>query len=228
MPEQFDPAWEYWAPDPEIVEAMAVPKPSRFDGLAQTDEYLRIDQLGFRLGRAQPDHYMPAQAPYWEEPWEDVAVDPAWRLRECRVCAEPFRVLSKGQFYCGRSCGATKSPQCQRTLPDAVCLNPLCKRTFRVRNDGQKYCCTACRTPPNQKLPPERFMKLVLAGHSYAEIAREYGVDRSACCKMANRLGLPKRSAEHAQPATKDDSLLEAPAAGAGTQPTDADADSGS
>lgn len=53
MPVDFDPAWEFWTPDPEIAELVGEPAPVGFDALPFADDYRTGAKVvdGFRHGR---------------------------------------------------------------------------------------------------------------------------------------------------------------------------------
>lgn len=174
MPEEFDPLWEYWQPDPEIAEVMGACVPDGFDGIVEfTDDcsgrsYVR----GIRFGMGNPDfcrfRLAPAKPEREQTPRE---------TRVCGYCGEAFRPRCGGSEFCSRGCyGDARrlnpklcptcgdefqpqhssgvycsrkcSPKCTRSLPDRTCANPVCGKLFRPKASRTIYCSIRCVRHP--------------------------------------------------------------------------------
>lgn len=164
MPEDFDPAWEYWEPDPEIaellVEAESRSGPSVLDrvlvqfrddnggGLASIPDGLRIGNPNagfFREGRESP--------PKPTKPKK--SSKPLGRLRyysqKCVGCRDRFTSFGAPRPFCCVKCldlfiaknqGRLKSPP--KRLKPRSCLSPECRRVFRPSHWFRVYCSHPC------------------------------------------------------------------------------------
>ncbi len=162
MPEEFDPAWEYYAADTEVDEAVHGGHPRRFstpDGWGVCDRrgYRRtwwgkspviggVDLprgicglCGRRYDRRNPASRYCSGVCYWEsrvKPPATVACE----------CGKEFTTKT-GRKYCSPGC-IPLPPQCRRVLPDQIgCRN--CGTEFRPRNSRTRFCSHDCGVSGN-------------------------------------------------------------------------------
>lgn len=154
MPEEFDPAWEYWQPDPEIEWAMGAVQLGAFDdlGVENREENCLQDlgrryrpgafNPGFRYDRGDPDRVLIDPEP--EPPVFHSPVAPREVRLRCRRCDRPFtttgcRNHEHRRVWCreclpGRGRPAVKPTVCVGCGCDFV---PSQRRHFR-------YCSPSC------------------------------------------------------------------------------------
>lgn len=234
MPEEFDPRWEYWTPDPEIAEAMGAvefgvelfERKSFRGGSRGKVEGFRIGhpkggrfKLGIPRGRPretiEPRRCENRKCNRWFTPLRDerkycsrqCIPGNARQLpesRDCEYCNVTFVPLWQRHTFCSADCAnrAQKKQHAARprrkpgrkvTLADKTCR---CGATFHPRREHQKHCSIECRPGNRPKLIDDaELSRLYLAGVSFTDIARAFGVTRPACRDAAKRLGLPPRHA---------------------------------
>lgn len=192
MPEEFDPAWEYFVPDPEVAEAVSHATQG-FDGLGIEDRRLDRDGAvsGFRFGRGRPDAFVCRLAP--ERPVERVGV--ANRL--CGGCGRPFAPDRTSRKYCSDECYAR--PGRPRERPESAACEK-CGRVFNPKRSEQRFCGRKCGggngTPPPRAITPAGeavVAEMWAAGRTLAEIASHFGVTEITIKRTRRRLGLPAR-----------------------------------
>ncbi len=140
MPEQFDPAWEYWVPSPEMQEAFGdADAPRSFAGL--TDARLgrgagRHHNMGVRFGRGDPDrpHLKLGRAKRTRE--SDLTPIP------CRGCGHYFLPDRRSRKHCSGAC--YRPPGRAKTYDPAPVPCPACRTPFAPRRPGQRYCSSRC------------------------------------------------------------------------------------
>ena len=145
MPEEFDPAWEYYTPDPEIAELL----PPSGNALHCFLEAMRDDSgtpTGIRFGRGNPDRYHATRlAPLRPE-------RPAPPPRLCPTCGWSFEGRNR---YCSRACRPRQVGAPRHSVPRPAHLRRLrparlitC-RTCRGRTPYDRrtwpYCSQECR-----------------------------------------------------------------------------------
>ena len=103
MPESFDPAWEYFVPDPEIAWIFARSGAyERFEGIG--------DHIGLRFGKGNPDKFWGKLAP--EKPikkrWVKEKTPQKKRVfltkRNCVRCGVEYKPDHSCQKYCSYAC----------------------------------------------------------------------------------------------------------------------------
>lgn len=146
MPEAFDPAWEYWEPDPETIEAMGSARTGTLDDLGVEGEFGQNPwsfrkggkNCGFRLGRGNPDAGIidPDPAPFQiGHPRESKRII---RLA-CAHCTRGFDSSDERQTYC-RVCVPDRG---RPRVQGAVCVQ--CGAAFRPRERRYtRFCSPAC------------------------------------------------------------------------------------
>ncbi len=137
MPEEFDPAWEYWEPNPEIAEVMARNGVAEgFDAVIDCREdgrgLRRAD--GIRFGRGNPDFARFHLAP--ECPTAD-----RLQPRVCPACRFEFVPDRSSRIYCSNRCYVRRGRE--RELPDAHNCE-RCAAPFRPTRRGHWFCSLKC------------------------------------------------------------------------------------
>lgn len=142
MAEEFDPAWEYYEPDPEVAWAVACERLSSFGGFGLRDDDGSGDGIGFVFGCGDPNFYRTRVAPpRYERQTADVPP------RACGSCGFVFRPRESCGRYCSRECYgvARRSGQYPvRRPPARVSDCRHCGATFRPRSRRSRYCSRAC------------------------------------------------------------------------------------
>lgn len=137
VPLHIDPDWEYFEPDLEVAELLALSgATARFDGVGD-DRLSKAQILGIRFGKGNPDHCRFRLAP------ERLVV----RERDCRdarktclTCSFVFESDRASRSYCSRLCVPHLGKA--RVLRDVLCQH--CSQSFRPREFGQKFCTRRC------------------------------------------------------------------------------------
>lgn len=200
MPIEFDPAWEYWEPDPEIAYAMSVPITNR-DLVSEFYADVRRDGFtcGMRFGRGNPDYCQTHLAPDRTK----IRERSRWTENKyCVQCKQSFTPKYRKQIYCRKKCSILGIPRdgSIRKLPDMVCKQ--CKKVFRPVTAIRKFCSKACvhacnGVPTNGNRPsdidPDKFAKMFLSDASIAEMAKVFNVSTVTVKKWRRRLKLPAR-----------------------------------
>lgn len=147
MPEEFNPAWEYWEPEPEIAEAMAAERVRGFDGLGLELEDGRspyapyrkgASNVGFRFDRGNPDAVLfdPEPAPFRIGPSR---TKPTTRRVRCHRCGRGFDGDRHRYIFC-RDCLPSRG-RCP--IPSTVCCE--CGDEFRPRERQYfRFCSPKC------------------------------------------------------------------------------------
>lgn len=192
MPEEFDPEWEYWEPDPEVAEVVYARRATGIqlfgrDSPDGTPGFGVCDRRGYRrtwwremrsIGGADAGHARCGHCREWFRRRTE-------RSRYCSLACYHSRVTPPRVVVC--PCGTTFSTRgyrkycssgcrplpvvCRRVLPDTIPC-PRCGGAFRPRNSRTKYCSHACGVSGNgghNKLPAKP-------------------------CRWCDRLFVPKRS----------------------------------
>lgn len=139
MPEQFDEAWEYWVPDPEIVEVMEsnVGHTGGFDLVTTWEESPsgKNRVSGLRFGSGNPDHgYFRLGK---ERLSNNVGRPRELKDKVCPNCRLLFRPRNSRAMYCSTFCFAEV-----RRLPDRKCQ--WCGDRYTPNHSWQKYCDAVC------------------------------------------------------------------------------------
>jgi hypothetical protein len=141
MSVEFDPAWEYHVPDPEIAECVyARQPPRRLSSLldrrdADVPPGLSVvphpDGCRSRLAREKP------------QPREARRLG----LLDCRHCRRVFRPGWHGQRFCGLSCARKAGASGRRKEPVAARECERCGAAFTPSNPSravQRFCSRSC------------------------------------------------------------------------------------
>lgn len=149
MPEEFDPAWEYWEPNPEIVEVTG--------GILVFDTYENYDKYSRTTGLAVSSR--PYQVTYDE--FEDTQVSVSRMgckandviLKQCHCGKEWLEGRRKKKKYCSVDCRnkgvalsrSVKFHDYRNKKVEVPC--PLCGKEVvgKGRGVGKKYCSARCR-----------------------------------------------------------------------------------
>jgi hypothetical protein len=163
VPEEFDPAWEYWIPNPEIEEVMEcqVDRPKDLLGAlvlvsAEVEEGCRVTyspssgvNLGYRIGRGNPDSYI-----IEAEPPPPVIADyqqpKKVRRYECQHCGKPFEGNRNRDVYCQKCVPTSGAPRIQ----PVICKH--CKIEFKPKlRRFSTYCSRQCAGKAQRFKPHE-------------------------------------------------------------------------
>lgn len=182
MPEEFDPAWEYFVAEDPDVDFLSESPPEAW-GFAERD----AENHGCRRGTGSPDKYLPPEPPAVR------VVDRHERApRECVTCRTLFIVRRPSQSHCGRGC--VKKGR-DRELADIDC--ETCGARFRPPYRGRRFCSRACirasPPPPNPEMTV--FARGYLSGAAMSELALLCGVSVVQLKRWRRKLGLPPRPA---------------------------------
>lgn len=131
MPELLNPEWEFWEPDAEIAEIMAVRVLAGFAGLAS---YRDVNH-GFRFGCGNPNFCRFRLAPPKPEP----DCKPL-ESRVCKGCGYSFMPNRRSRRYCSNRCYIR--PGRARELLDCPC--EACGVAFRPLCRSHRYCSRVC------------------------------------------------------------------------------------
>ncbi len=158
MPEEFDPAWEYHEPDPEIAELFAASAAgaSVMDRLVVGRDFDHRANHALRFGRGNPDYFKgrfarakPDRREQRAKPKPKRQPKPAVYRRRCPACRDFFTAPADRKF-CSPLCLARgpwrAAPGAPRVIPDRECAG--CRRTFRPDRDSRKHCSDACYKRP--------------------------------------------------------------------------------
>lgn len=134
MPEQFNPAWEYYTADPEVEEVLIESTPDRSDRID-----MAIDSRTGRFGMtgmavmSHPDRYR-SRWPVRREFIKEARPD-----RKCKQCGCLFHPRNDESKYCSALCfGLTR----RVNNPQRACK--ACGRVFYNRLAWVKYCSAVC------------------------------------------------------------------------------------
>lgn len=138
MPVEIDERWEYWEPDPEIAEVLALSGAVCRRDIESLGIELRNGQtltdVGFRRGSGDPDRITFRLAPERQRCRSE-----RHEWRECVTCGVAFRADRSDRRYCSLACRPVGR---RRSLPDVLCKQ--CQRTFRPWFAGQVFCSPEC------------------------------------------------------------------------------------
>ena len=148
MPEAFDPAWEYWEPDPEIAELLAEESDCDADWRLFPDPLeRRLDRgavLGLRFGsmrsmRAIDHPWLRLARPRYAEPCES-----GCQRVECQWCGREFleRRPQMGRC-CSWRCGVLYRARQRRLRPDSATCR-VCGNVFAPKRCEQVLCSRPC------------------------------------------------------------------------------------
>lgn len=111
MPVEFDPAWEYFQPDPEFATGES--GGGGFSRLPWARE--ETDSIGFRFGRGNPNfcsfRFGPARGSEWDPP------APAISLKRCVECNRLFKPTRPTKRFCATACAAARRARWQKPPP---------------------------------------------------------------------------------------------------------------
>jgi hypothetical protein len=147
MPEQFDPRWEFFQADPEVLEVLDMTtKASSLELLGVYDSYRPQERAGiakkdmvsgFRLGHGNPDRQSSFRLGRSKKP---VGSEPKLTDKVCQGCGKVFLPDRSSRRYCSMDCrpfmGRTKE------IPDRTC--PTCGVVFSTDRKSQRYCSRVC------------------------------------------------------------------------------------
>jgi hypothetical protein len=200
MPEEFDPEWEYFEPDPEIAEVLV--SHSRvslaemvFGGVRPGEDQ---GASGFRFGVGNPDAPRGKVAPLTsrdvEQVYKAIQRDHIHYHVRCEGCGGYFLPDKNSRKYCSNECYIRLGAA--RILEDIPCTT--CGKVFRPRESGRKYCSVPCSQArpgkgPTPKVDDLQFKQMYLSGTPMLEIANAFGVQLAQCKRVRRRLGLRPR-----------------------------------
>lgn len=143
MAEQFDPAWEYWQPDPDIIEAMDCERLGAFADLGLEDEFgvrgrwqRGRDNYGFRFGRGNPNLIFIKFAPAKRGRAHESKPAPRY---ECQQCGGGFDGSWGRRVYC-REC----VPDRGKPLIGARTCRGCSVEFYPTERRHSRYCSPQC------------------------------------------------------------------------------------
>lgn len=146
MPEQFDPAWEYWCPDEEVFEGAFDHTVEGVAALGLEGEYGESiysytrggTNFGFRCGSGNPDRDIidPDPAPFRIGPDRPPRRD---RRARCQRCDRGFAANRNRYVYC-MSCLPVRG---RPPIPETVCVQCGCRFTPKTRRHF-RFCSPVC------------------------------------------------------------------------------------
>lgn len=139
MAMDFDPAWEYWMPDPEVAELLA--ESGLRCGINRIDQAFMCDELpsgrslyvGVRFGRGNPNFFRGRLRPLRPRVPRPESPDRLIYRPRCRQCGERFWSSRIDKPYC--------SAYCRQQPRRATCK--WCGREFR-RTTARRFCTQDC------------------------------------------------------------------------------------
>lgn len=190
MPELFDPAWEYFEPDPEIAEALEVHQRFNLWDLVGDDRLAKYENLGMRFGIGNPDHCRFKLA---RPRPERLNLSRLVYHRNCRTCGTLFLPDRESRWYCSQKC--RPHPGKPKSLPEYACAR--CGVRFQPRTACRKFCSPECSQRshggPKSRIDLEVFREMYLSGKPMKEIATAFAVNVSQCQRARRKLGLKPR-----------------------------------
>jgi hypothetical protein len=139
MPEEFDPAWEYYTGDFEVEEILADNNNSRSDHRIPyaVDGKGRNILSGFRVGNPKGGIFRLAFGKYEQQ-------KSTYRCPiDCVKCGWTFNPRTNKQRFCSRYCFIGRE-RLERLSYSKLCANSLCGNPFCTRIDTRKYCSSEC------------------------------------------------------------------------------------
>lgn len=148
MPEQFDPDWEYWTPDPEIADVLN-------DEIARKSRRVKIkvdcheDQSTGRYGITGFQYGSHPDNPNTRLARERIYIRESREAIQCAYppCRRLFYAKSANIRHCSKSCGKKNRA---RTEPRQM-MCP-CGNTWQTRNPYRLYCDTVCAVRYSPKM----------------------------------------------------------------------------
>ncbi len=141
MPECFDPAWEYFEPDPEVAELFAETGAVRAEELVfGSDADNRPAARGSRAAPAyqfnpNPNAYRSRLAP----PKQVKVRQKKSKVRAaCATCEKPFYPERPRVTHCSRACAGNAKKTANKPCA-------WCRTLFLPRRPKQKFCGHACK-----------------------------------------------------------------------------------
>lgn len=189
MPE-LDPAWEYFLPDPEIVEAMGS-KTVRGFMLLGLEEERGQDSIGFRFGRGNPNRCV---FRFGREK-VDKRLRPEMPEVECLVCGTSFKPRRASHVLCSVMCvrdmGRRSRRHAEQVMEQRKCGE--CGLLFTPKHVGQSLCSLKCvsRRGTRAKAMLRVEMSVIGGTHAVAEFSRRWlSGDRSSMLAEAFKVSL--------------------------------------
>lgn len=202
MPEEFDPAWEYYEPDPYVAWVFARSgQASGFDAVFDGRMH-KFGSVGMRFGSGDPNKI------------------PVLRLgkekidRRVHNCGQGL--LPKNCVHCGRVFRPARSTR--------VYCSPSCKQRSQVKPARPKAPKVATPVKIDRTKRMQIFLAMYKSGVRMADIAREVGISLATAQKWRRRQGLAPRG-PRGKPSAPGDAVSgpgkrpAAPAARAGASP---------
>jgi hypothetical protein len=190
MPEELDPAWEYWTPDPEIAEILA--EASRLSGFAllgveESHAKKLAGNVGFYFGRGNPNYYRSREAR--ERP--EVVRESKCRDVSCLGCGVAFRQSRPNLMCCSRECAHEVAAETRRVRA-AEWTCERCGKWFEPNRVGQVFCSPACGGLSASDAEPRESGCLV-CGDPVPESTSRNGIPRVYCSVRCKRVFVNRR-----------------------------------
>jgi hypothetical protein len=139
---EFDPAWEYYEPDPEIA-ACVYGRPAARDVRSLTGQRDAGGGTGLSVV-SRPDGVRSYLGPERPAAREARRFD----LRTCRQCGHVYRPAWEGQRFCGLNCARKAKVTGRRKVPIAPRACERCRALFTPTAPSkaavQRFCSRAC------------------------------------------------------------------------------------
>lgn len=196
MPDEFDPMWEYWVGDDEVISYLRdnsqVDLNNMIVDLLENSESKKSG-AGMRFGSGDPDSFLPCRFGKSKTP-----DPPPLKYAICPTCKFRFEEIRHGtrRRFCSSACSAGKTGGFK---PGAVKSRRCpCGKEFVNKREREKFCSISCsnkqrgRLGTNDELS-DKFREMWLRGDTRPQIELALGISEKTVKVWRDKLGLPKR-----------------------------------
>lgn len=186
MPIHIDESWEYYTPDPELLE-LSEWKVRIVDQIRDYRAEDRGWNLGFSFGKGNPNY----SKTYLGKPKKKATYKEEKKAITCPVCKKSFTPRDSFRKVCSIAC-RTKG---NTLVTEVYCKG--CNKNFLQKETKQVYCSPACggkHSRMNLQRDKE-FIECYLRGDSIKEMKERFQTAKSTLFAWKNRLNLPSRKA---------------------------------
>lgn len=190
MPDDINEDWEYWEPDPEIMEATGGYTDRSMGSLIQRTKDGTQDGLaGFRIGNPNRNcTHVAAEKPPAVRGRPKTLAD-----RVCPACEKAYSPKRETQTYCCAECAARgMSRALMRPRLNITC--PVCGTDFITRDARRQYCSRECRDKKCRKYDADLFAWMWQEGFTTQQIATRFNLSEFRVRQLRQKMDLPPRS----------------------------------
>lgn len=186
MPEEFDPAWEFYEPDPYVAWVFATSGGvSGMDGVVDGRMY-REESLGLRFGKGNPDATMPGRLGRPKPGVESRLLE----RKTCPKCGYSFPPSRSTQVYC--------TDECSNLSQVKLCGVRKCRSCgadYKPKRQRQVVCSNSCasKSRHNKLGRLDEFKTMYAGGSKVADIASDMGVSVTTAKEWRRLLNLGPR-----------------------------------